>query len=111
MKDSRPLPERDTLHTDELAMLLYSHSNLTRGQAREAISVLPNVILKCLKRRQKVVWTGFGTFTFHQRAPRRYYNARTGEWKNLPATITPKFQLSEKFKEAAKEGIDHDSEN
>lgn len=111
MKDHRPLPERDTLYTDELAMLLYSHSSLTKGQAREAIAVLPRVVLECLQRNQKLVWTGFGTIANHRRAARRYCNARTGAWKDLPETVTPMFQLSESFRKAVKEGLNHDPKN
>lgn len=84
----------------ELVDVVAQKANLTGKAAREATAVMLNTIRDSLKRGEKVVLTGFGTFMVRSRAQRKGRNPRTGEVINIPARKTPGFTAGKALKKA-----------
>lgn len=84
----------------ELIDVVAQKANLTGKAAREAVATMLNTIRDSLKRGEKVVLTGFGTFMVRSRAQRKGRNPRTGEVINIPARKTPGFTAGKALKKA-----------
>jgi len=63
----------------DLVELVAKKGNFTNKAARESVSAFLNGIRDSLKRGEKVVITGFGTFSIRKRAARPGRNPKTGE--------------------------------
>jgi len=75
-------------------------ANLTNKAARDSVQVFLNTVRDSLKRGEKVVLTGFGTFSVRKRAQRVGRNPKTGEKITLSARKTPGFTPGKTFKKA-----------
>lgn len=75
-------------------------ANLTNKAARDSVQVFLFTIRDSLKRGEKVVLTGFGTFSVRKRAQRVGRNPKTGEKITLAARKTPGFTPGKTFKKA-----------
>lgn len=84
----------------ELIDVVAKKANLTGKAARESVAVMLNTIRDTLKRGEKVVLTGFGTFMVRSRAQRKGRNPRTGAVINIPARKTPGFTAGKALKKA-----------
>jgi len=70
----------------ELIEVVAKKANLTNKAARDAVQAVINSIRDSLKRGEKVVITGFGTFSVRQRVQRIGRNPKTGEKNNYSST-------------------------
>lgn len=77
-------------------------ANLTAKAAKEAVSTVFSTIADALKRGEKVVVTGFGTFMVRKRAARKGRNPQTGAEIQIPATKTPGFTAGKSLKRMIK---------
>lgn len=77
-------------------------ANLTNKASRDAIQTFLNTIRDSLKRGEKVVLTGFGTFSVRSRVQRVGRNPKTGERITLHARKAPGFTPGKTFKKAIK---------
>lgn len=103
-----PLTEQDVLREKELAQLLYARSEtLSKTQAREAVKILFSLITECLCRGQKVILTGFGTFTVTSRSGRIYWNPQTKGKVWADPTVTPVFRAGRELTREVKNHYDH----
>ena len=84
----------------DLINLIAKKANLTNKAAREALQSLVDGVRDALKRGEKVVITGFGTFSLRSRAARKGRNPRTGEAINIAARKTPGFTAGKTLKKA-----------
>lgn len=75
-------------------------ANLTNKAARDAVQTTLNTIRDSLKRGEKVVLTGFGTFSIRMRKERVGRNPKTGAKLTLPARKAPGFTPGKTFKKA-----------
>ncbi len=75
----------------DLIELVAKKSNLTNKAAKESVSSMLNAIRDSLKRGEKVVITGFGTFSVRTRAARPGRNPKTGERITISARKAPGF--------------------
>lgn len=82
----------------DLTELVAKKSNLTNKAAKEAIKVFLNGIRDSLKRNEKVVLTGFGTFSVRSRKQRKGRNPKTGETITLAARKAPGFTPGKSLK-------------
>lgn len=76
--------------------------NLTNKAAREAVGAVFGGISDALKRGEKVVITGFGTFSVRSRAARRGRNPQTGAAIDIPARKTPGFTAGKALKKVVR---------
>ncbi|HVT00860.1 MAG TPA: HU family DNA-binding protein [Patescibacteria group bacterium] len=86
----------------ELIELVAKKGNLTNKAAKEAIKVFLNGIRDSLKRNEKVVITGFGTFSLRTRKSRKGRNPKTGETITIAARKAPGFTPGKSLKKAVK---------
>ena len=86
----------------DLIEVVAKKSNLTNKAARESVQTMLNTIRDSLKRGEKVVLTGFGTFSIRSRAARTGRNPKTGEKITLAARKAPGFTPGKTFKKAVK---------
>ena len=86
----------------ELIDLVAKKADLTNKAAREAVQAMLDGIRDALKRGEKVVVTGFGTFMVRSRASRKGRNPRTGETITIGARKTPGFTAGKALKKAVR---------
>jgi len=82
----------------DLIELVAKRASLTNKAAREAVGVMLDAIRDALKRGEKVVITGFGTFSVRSRAARKGRNPQTGAVIDIPAKKTPGFTAGKTLK-------------
>lgn len=75
----------------DLIELVAKKANLTNKAARDSVQAMLNGIRDSLKRGDKVVITGFGTFSIRKRVERVGRNPKTGERMTIEARKAPGF--------------------
>ena len=86
----------------ELIEVVAKKANLTNKAAREAIQAVINSIRDSLKRGEKIVITGFGTFSVRKRVERVGRNPKTGEKITISARKAPGFTPGKTLKKAVR---------
>lgn len=86
----------------DLVAQVAKKANLTARAAKEAVNAVFGTIADALKRGEKVVVTGFGTFMVRKRAARKGRNPQTGAEIQIPATKTPGFTAGKSLKRMVK---------
>ena len=86
----------------DLTMLVAKKANLTNRAAADAVSAMLNGVRDSLKRGEKVVITGFGTFSIRNRSERPGRNPKTGEKIMLAARRAPGFTPGKTLKKAVR---------
>lgn len=86
----------------DLIDLVAKKADLTNKAAREAVAAMLDGVRDALKKGDKVVVTGFGTFMVRSRAARKGRNPRTGETITIGARKTPGFTAGKALKKAVR---------
>ncbi len=86
----------------DLIEVISKKANLTNKASRDAMQVMLNTIRDSLKRGEKVVITGFGTFSIRKRQSRVGRNPKTGEKMNIAARKAPGFTPGKTLKKAVR---------
>lgn len=92
------------MNKTELTEALSDATDMTKADAQRAIDALfdtdTGVIVRTLKKNQKVQITGFGTFESRKRKARTGRNPRTGEKIRIPASRAVSFRAGKGLKDA-----------
>lgn len=91
-----------TITKNDIIEIVGKKTNLTNKAARDAIKTFLNTVQDSLKRGEKVVLTGFGTFRLRKRKARIGRNPKTGAQITLAARKTPGFTPGKSFKRMVK---------
>lgn len=86
----------------DLIMQVAKKASLTSKASKDSVNVIFSTISDALKRGEKVVITGFGTFMVRKRASRKGRNPQTGAEIQIPATKTPGFTAGKTIKRLIK---------
>lgn len=86
----------------DLVEVVSKKANLTSKASREAVQAFINAVRDSLKRGEKVVITGFGTFSVRKRAERIGRNPKTGEKLTITARKAPGFTPGKTLKKAVR---------
>lgn len=86
----------------DLIDIVSKKSNLTNKAARDSVQTTLNTIRDSLKKGEKVVLTGFGTFSIRNRAERSGRNPKTGAKITIGARKAPGFTPGKALKKAIK---------
>lgn len=86
----------------DLIVVVAKKANLTNKAAGDSVTAMLNGIRDSLKRGEKVVITGFGTFSIRNRSERPGRNPKTGEKITLAARRAPGFTPGKTLKKAVK---------
>ena len=91
-----------TWNKSELVEVVARKTGLTKVAAGEAVDTIFNTITEALQARERVQFTGFGTFETRERKARTGRNPQSGEEMYIPATTVPAFKAGKALKDAVK---------
>jgi len=77
-------------------------TSLTKAAVGRAFEAGIEAVVKALKKGDKVILVGFGTFSVSKRKARTGRNPRTGAILKIPAHKAPKFTAGKALKDAVK---------
>ena len=77
-------------------------ANLSKAGAERALNAMTDNISKCLRKKDKITLTGFGTFMVAKRRARMGRNPQTGAPINIKASNVPRFKAGKQLKEWCK---------
>jgi len=86
----------------ELIANVAKETKISKAQAEKAINSVTNSIAKCLKKKDKITLTGFGTFQVSKRRARKGRNPQTGAEINIKAANVPKFKPGKQLKDSCR---------
>jgi len=86
----------------DLVAQVAKKAGLTSKAAKDSVNAIFGSVTDALKRGEKVVVTGFGTFMVRKRASRKGRNPQTGAEIQIPATKTPGFTAGKSLKKVIK---------
>lgn len=86
----------------DLVAQVAKKAGLTTKAAKDAVNTVFSSITAAMKRGEKVVVTGFGTFMVRRRASRKGRNPQTGAEIQIPSTKTPGFTAGKSLKRMVK---------
>ncbi|MEK7092674.1 MAG: HU family DNA-binding protein [Patescibacteria group bacterium] len=86
----------------DLIEVVSKKANLTSKASRDAVQSILNAVRDSLKRGEKVVLTGFGTFSIRKRIARPGRNPKTGEKITIAARKAPGFTPGKTLKKAVR---------
>ncbi|MCR4329556.1 MAG: HU family DNA-binding protein [Candidatus Roizmanbacteria bacterium] len=86
----------------DLVAQVAKKAGLSMRAAKMAVDTVFGAIADAMKRGDKVVVTGFGTFVVRKRAARKGRNPQTGAEIQIPATQTPGFTAGKSLKRMVK---------
>ena len=84
----------------DLIAAVAASTNLTKTDAANAVDAILTVVTKSLKKKEKVLLVGFGTFQVSRRKAGEGRNPQTGEKLKIPAANVPRFKASKALKDA-----------
>jgi DNA-binding protein HU-beta len=76
----------------QLVDAIADKAGLTKADAKRALDAFTEVVVKTLKKNDKIALVGFGTFSVSQRSARTGRNPRTGEPIKIKAKKVAKFK-------------------
>ena len=88
------------MNKHDLISAVAASTNLSKTDAANAVDSILALITKSLKKKEKVLLVGFGTFQVSKRAASEGRNPQTGEKIKIPAAIVPRFKASKSLKDA-----------
>ncbi len=88
------------MNKNDLIAAVAASTNLSKTDAANAIDSVLKVITKSLKKREKVLLVGFGTFQVSKRKAAEGRNPQNGERIKIPASNVPRFKASKALKDA-----------
>ncbi len=88
------------MNKHDLVSAVAASTNLTKTDAQNAVDSILSLITKSLKKKEKVLLVGFGTFQVSKRKASEGRNPQTGEKIKIPAAIVPRFKASKALKDA-----------
>ncbi len=86
----------------DLIAQVAKEAKLSKASAEQAINSLTGAITKCLKKKDKITLTGFGTFLVTKRKARKGRNPQTGAEINIKAANLPRFKAGKQLKDSCK---------
>ncbi|HOG39508.1 MAG: DNA-binding protein HU-beta [Syntrophorhabdaceae bacterium] len=84
----------------ELVGAIAAGAKISKVAADKALKAFIDGVISALKKDEKVMLVGFGTFSVSKRKARKGRNPRTGKEIKIPARNVPKFTAGKAFKEA-----------
>ena len=84
----------------ELISAMAEKAGLTNAQARKALDAMVDATVETLKKSEKLVLIGFGTFSVAHRKAKQVRNIKTGELMEVPARTIPTFRPGKNLKYA-----------
>ena len=87
------------MNKSELIGSLSEETTFSKKDVARVLDSFTRIVVRELKRGEKVSITGFGSFALSYRPSRRGINPATKERINLPAVSVPKFKAGKRLRE------------
>ncbi len=87
------------MNKTDLVNAISSKSGLNKKNSEAALNALISTVQEALKKGDKVVLVGFGTFEVRERAARKGRNPQTKEEITIPASKAPVFKAGKGLKD------------
>jgi DNA-binding protein HU-beta len=87
---------------EQLVKKIAEDAGITRKKAKEALNAVITGITDSLKKKEKVTFTGFGTFNVVHKKARKGKNPQTGKPINIAAKNAPTFKAGKTLKDCVK---------
>lgn len=92
------------MNKTELIEALSEETTFSKKDVARVLDSFARIVIRSLKKGDKLQWSGFGTFSLSKRSARNGINPQTKEVIRLPETFVPKFKAGKNLKEAVKRG-------
>jgi DNA-binding protein HU-beta len=86
----------------ELIVSIAKETKISKASAEKAINAFTNSVTKALKKGDKLILTGFGTFSVAKRGARKGRNPQTGKEIKISAKKVAKFKAGKLLKSTVK---------
>jgi len=86
----------------DLIAAMASKADMPKSAAERALNAFLEIATSALKKKERVILVGFGTFEVSRRAARKGRNPQTGREINIKAANVPKFRAGAALKSAVK---------
>lgn len=90
------------MNKTDLINSLSEETMFSKKDVSRVLDALTRIVIRTLKKGNKLQWSGLGTFTLACRPARKGINPATKERIDLPETHVPKFKAGKSFKEMVK---------
>ena len=90
------------MNKTELIAEIAAKAELSKKDAEKALNAFVESVTEGLKKGEKVVLVGFGSFETKKRAARKGKNPQTGTIIDIPAATVPSFKVGKGLKDAVK---------
>ena len=87
---------------DQIIKKIADDAGLTQKDAKVALNAVIEAITESLINKDKVTFTGFGTFSVVQRKARKGKNPKTMQVIDIPAKSVPVFKAGKTLKDSLK---------
>lgn len=87
------------MNKTELINSISEETTFSKKDVAKVLDSLTRILERVLKKRDKLQWSGFGTFSVAKRPARNGINPATKERIKLPEIHVPKFKAGKKLKE------------
>ena len=77
-------------------------ADMSKSAAERALNAAVEAVTSALKKKERVILVGFGTFEVSRRAARKGRNPQTGKEINIKAANVPKFRAGAALKSAVR---------
>ena len=85
------------MNKGQLIARISNDAKISKTQANAAIDAFIGTTMSALKKGDKLVLVGFGTFTVSKRSARKGRNPKTGKALTIPARKVVKFRAGKEF--------------
>jgi DNA-binding protein HU-beta len=90
------------MNKSDLINVMADEAEITKSQAAAALGAFLGSAEKALKKGDKVILVGFGTFSVNKRAARKGRNPQTGKEINIPAKKVVRFKAGSELSSRVK---------
>jgi DNA-binding protein HU-beta len=87
------------MNKGELVRAIAGSAEITISAAEKALECFMDSVTETMKKDEKLVLVGFGTFSVNKRTARQGRNPQTGKTIDIPAKNVPKFKAGSKLTE------------
>jgi len=84
----------------ELVNQIARECKVSKATAERVLNAATYGVTRCLKRKDKITLTGFGTFSVAKRRARKGRNPQTGAEIDIRAASVPKFKAGKELRKA-----------
>ena len=88
------------MNKSDLISAMADKAGITKAQAGEALDAFMDSTTSALKKGEKLILVGFGTFSVNKRAARTGRNPQTGAAIQIAAANIPSFKAGKALKDA-----------